>query len=124
LLNGTPVLVAEDQPFIALELALAVEEAGGVVLGPAPSIAEALDLLATRSVAGAILDFQLVGGDCAGIIEALAGRHIPTIVQSGVELPPRFAVRFPDLIVHAKPHAATKLVAQIGTMIARRTAPS
>jgi hypothetical protein len=62
LLNHVSVLVAEDQPFIALDLALAVEDAGGKVVGPAASCEEALALLATGIVGAAILDVNLVDG--------------------------------------------------------------
>jgi len=50
LLNHESVLVAEDQFFIALDLALAVEDAGGKVVGPAASCEEALTFLATGIV--------------------------------------------------------------------------
>ena len=117
MLNGAPVLVAEDQTFIALDLALAIEDAGGKVVGPAASVAEALDLLATTDVAAAILDVDLVGGDCSAVVEVLASRHIPTIVQTGLELPPALAARFPGLTVHNKPYSAATLIAQLEAMI-------
>ena len=37
-LAGLKVLIVEDEPFIALDLAFGVEEAGGIPLGPAPSV--------------------------------------------------------------------------------------
>jgi DNA-binding NtrC family response regulator len=116
-LSGAPVLVAEDQTFIALDLALAIEDAGGEVIGPAASVAEALDLLASKDVAAAILDVDLIGGDCSAVLEVLASRHIPTIVQTGVELPRALAARFPGLVVHDKPYRASALVAQLEAMI-------
>ena len=117
MLNGLPVLVAEDQIFIALDLALAIEDAGGEVVGPAATVADALDLLATMAVGAAILDVDLIDGDCSAVAEVLASRHIPTIVQTGQALPPGLAARFPDLIVHAKPYKASRLVAQLEAMI-------
>ena len=33
-LNRAPILIVEDEPFIALELQLSVEHAGGEVVGP------------------------------------------------------------------------------------------
>ena len=38
MLNQVSVLIVEDEPFIALDLATAVEEAGGKVIGPAGSV--------------------------------------------------------------------------------------
>ncbi|HEV2363141.1 MAG TPA: hypothetical protein VGS12_02975 [Caulobacteraceae bacterium] len=119
MLNGAPILVAEDQTYIALDLALAIEDAGGEVVGPAASVAEALDLLATVNIAAAILDVDLVDGDCSAVVEALANRRIPTIVQTGVAVAPALPALFPDLIIHIKPYVASKLVAQLETMIGR-----
>ena len=44
MLNDIEVLVAEDQPYIALDLALAVKDAGRKVVGLAASCEEALSL--------------------------------------------------------------------------------
>jgi hypothetical protein len=48
LLNQVSVLIVEDEPFIALDLAMAVEEARGKVIGPAGSVCEALMLIEQR----------------------------------------------------------------------------
>ena len=117
MLDGARVLVAEDQAYIALDLALAIEDVGGRVVGPAASAAEALELLAVTDVDAAILDVDLADGDCSAIVETLASRRIPTIVQTGLELPPALASRFPDLIVQDKPCTAFRLVAQLESMI-------
>ena len=123
MLNGTPVLVAEDQIFIALDLALAIEDAGGAVVGPAASVAEALELLATTVVGAAILDVNLIDGDCSAVAELLSARHIPIIVQTGLELPRGLAARFPDLVVHTKPCRASRLVAQLEAMLENLARP-
>ena len=41
MLNQVSVLIVEGEPFIALDLATAVEEARGKVIGPAGSVREA-----------------------------------------------------------------------------------
>ena len=117
MLSGAPVLVAEDQTYIALDLSLAIEDAGGTVVGPASSAAEALELLATSNVEAAILDVDLLDGDCSAVVEALASRGIPIIIQTGVDLPPALAARYPDLIVQKKPCMASRLIAQLEFMI-------
>jgi CheY-like chemotaxis protein len=45
-LEGVRVLVAEDDGVVALDLAATLEGFGCVVLGPAPTVAETLALLA------------------------------------------------------------------------------
>lgn len=113
MLNDISVLVAEDQPFIALDLALAVEDAGGNVVGPAASCEEALTFLATGVVDAAILDVNLVDGDSLAVMEVLVGLDVPFIVQTAVELPLALAARFSGLVVQIKPCLAANLVARL-----------
>jgi CheY-like chemotaxis protein len=118
LLNDISILVAEDQPFVALDLALAVEDAGGKVVGPAASPEEALTFLETEIVDAAILDVNLVDGDCSTLVEVLVGRGVPFIVHTAVDLPPTLAARFSGLVVQIKPCPAANLVAQLESLIA------
>ena len=120
MLNHASVLVAEDQPFIALDLALAIEDAGGEVVGPAASVKEALALLETADVAGAILDVTLADTDVTPIAEQLIADGIPLILQTGVGLPPGMAARFPDLIVRIKPCDSAQLVDELAALIGDR----
>lgn len=125
MLSRALILVAEDEPFIALDVALAIEDAGGEVVGPTASIEEALSLIATRPIEAAILDVNLIDGDITPVAEALMRLGIPVILQTGNSLPPELAARFPDLIVHIKPCVAAKLVAQLATLVSehRRVPP-
>ena len=117
LLNHARVLVAEDEPFIALDLALAIEDAGGQVVGPAASVKEALALLKATPVVGAILDVTLADKDVTCIAERLIADGVPVILQTGVGLPADMAARFPDLIVRIKPCDSTLLVGELAALI-------
>ena len=119
MLNQLSILVAEDQPFIALDIALAVEDAGGKVVGPAASSEEALALLATGTVAAAIVDVNLLDGDCSDVVEVLVGLDVPFIVHTAVDLPEALTARFSGLVVQSKPCPAAALVARLGLLIAR-----
>ncbi len=119
MLNRALVLVAEDEPFIALDVALAVEDAGGEVVGPAASVMEALALIESRPVAAAILDVNLTDGDISPVAERLLAAGIPIILQTGVGAPPALISRFPDLAVRLKPCVAAQLVVQLVALIAR-----
>lgn len=123
MLNHLSVLVAEDQPFIALDLALAVEDAGGKVVGPAASCEEALAFLAAGIVDAAIVDLNLVDGDSSAVVEVLVGLDIPFIVQTAVELPPALAARFSGLVVQIKPFPAATLVARLEVLLAKHERP-
>ena len=117
MLNHALILVAEDEPFIALDVALAVEDAGGKVAGPAASVREALALIETLPLVGAILDVNLADGDISPVAERLITAGVPIILQTGIGLPPKLAARFPSLQVNTKPCAAAALVEQLEALI-------
>ncbi len=120
MLTGSLVLVAEDQTFIALDLALAVEDAGGEVAGPVASVENALTLIETRPITAAILDSNLTDGDITPVATLLLDANIPIIIQSGVGIPPELAMRFPALVVFAKPYVAADLVSKLAVLIAAK----
>ena len=120
MLNRALILIAEDEPFIALDLALAIEDVGGTVVGPAATVEEALALIDGQTVEAAILDVNLGAQDISPVAEILLTLNIPVILQTGVEAPPELVARFPDLIVHIKPCVAANLVAQLVTLVANR----
>ena len=71
MLNQVSVLIVEDEPFIALDLATAVEEARGKVIGPAGSVREARMLIEQHLVQAAVLDVNLSDRDVTPIAELL-----------------------------------------------------
>lgn len=124
MLNHLSVLVAEDQPFIALDLALAVEDAGGIVVGPVASSKEALALLATEIIEAAILDVNLVDGDSWAVAEVLVDLGVTFIVQTAVDLTAEMTARFPGLVVQIKPCPAASLIAQLEVLLIARETPN
>ena len=115
--DGASVLIVEDQAFIALDIAFAVEDAGGTVIGPASSIKKALELLNVHSILGAILDVNLPDGDISPVVDGLLNLDIPMVLQSGVGLPAHRKSRFPGLVVLIKPVAATVLVIRLHALM-------
>lgn len=53
--NSRRILIVEDEPFVVIELVEAVERSGGAVVGPVPTVAEALALLDQHKIDAAIL---------------------------------------------------------------------
>jgi len=101
-----------------MDLALAVEDAGGKVVGPAASCKEAMTLLTTGIVDAAILDVNLVDGDSSALVEVLLDLCVPFIIHTAVDLPPALATRFSGLVVQLKPCPAANLVARLESLIA------
>ena len=113
------VLVAEDEPFIAFDLAVAIEDAGGVVVGPAATVAEALALLESNHVAAAILDVNLCDRDISPVAELLLARRVPVIFHTGLGVPEELSARFSNLVVHLKPLDPEQLIRQLAGLLAR-----
>jgi DNA-binding response OmpR family regulator len=98
-----PILIVEDECYLALDLANAVEDWNGKVVGPAATIVEALALLDTENVAAAILDSQLTDGDVTPVALELAGRGVPFVIHTGTGLPPQLAASLPNVPLVMKP---------------------
>jgi DNA-binding response OmpR family regulator len=110
LLNQVSVLIVEDEPFIALDLAMAVEEARGKVIGPAGSVCEALMLIEQYLVQAAILDVNLSDRDVTPIAELLIGGGVPVIFYSGLDLPVALRERYPSAWFCKKPTLPVRLL--------------
>jgi len=82
-LPGLRIMVVEDQPLLALELATALAEIGCDIIGPAGALAEAMTLVETEAPDAAVIDADL-GGHCVlPLADVLAGRGIPFVVCTG-----------------------------------------
>ena len=76
-------LILEDEPFIAMELADAFEEAGYALLGPFATCARALSALETQTPSIAIVDLHVNDGSCLPVFAKLRSLGVPIIVYSG-----------------------------------------
>ena len=115
MLHGACVLVAEDECIIAMDLAHIFESAGATVIGPAATVKEALQLLATERVDRAFLDFNLADGEVTPVLEMLSCQGVPMIIYTGRGLPPDLASQHPHVTVLRKPVCHTQLVAELAT---------
>lgn len=109
-LEGKRVLVVEDEPFIAFDIADAIENEGGNVVGPAMSIRAALQILSKEAVDGAILDVNLPDGDIGPVIATLEERGIFCVIHTGAGMTPELQDMYPHLRVFPKP-TPTRLLA-------------
>nr|WP_306268874.1 response regulator [Pararhizobium sp. IMCC3301] len=113
ILKGAKVLIVEDEPFIALDISYSVEQAGGVPLGPATTVAEALKILKTEWPDGAIVDVDLPDGTIEPVLNALCPA-VPVVVHTGVGLPDIMRQAHPNLEVFNKPTSPDFLVLRLG----------
>jgi DNA-binding response OmpR family regulator len=103
MLHRRPILVVEDNPLLAMDIAATVTEFGGDVIGPFDTVAEALRQLKVQLVAGAILDALLIDRDITPLALHLASAGVPLVIYSGTGLPHELAQSRPDLPVVMKP---------------------
>jgi CheY-like chemotaxis protein len=93
-MEGTRILVVEDEYLLAEDLRRSLERRGAVVVGPAPSVPAAEKLLAAgMAVDFAVLDINLAGTSAYPIADTLARSGIPFAFVSGFDksiIPERF----------------------------------
>lgn len=113
MLNRLPILVVEDEPFLALNLVMAIEDNDGLAIGPVSTVAEALTLVETQKIVAAILDANLLDRDVTPLALALIERLIPFVIHTGTGLPEELARKYPDLHVILKPARSTVVLAAL-----------
>jgi CheY-like chemotaxis protein len=82
-LAGKRVLAVEDEALVAMWLEDLLRDLGCVVVGPANSIAAAVDLIETESVELAVLDINIAGEKVFPVAERLAAHQVPFVFATG-----------------------------------------
>ncbi|MGR3436653.1 MAG: response regulator [Shimia sp.] len=86
-LEGTDILLVEDEPLIALDVMQTLEEAGFVVTGPVRSVREASRLLddgaALSRLGAVILDYRLEDGTSGDLATRIAETGMPLLFHTG-----------------------------------------
>jgi DNA-binding response OmpR family regulator len=81
-LLGRSILVVEDEPLIAMDVAHGLETAGASV-SVARTLRDALHEVDAPGLSAAVLDHRLNDGDSSQICGRLDARNIPFVVYSG-----------------------------------------
>ncbi|MEF0942458.1 response regulator [Rhizobium sp. BR 362] len=110
------VLVVEDEYLLAFDLAESLGDHDLIVLGPAPTIAQALSLIAeTDGIDCAILDVSVNGEMVFPVAEALSKRGIPFVFTTGYEQSV-FGERFTGIEVYSKPLDIERVTMEISAL--------
>jgi hypothetical protein len=83
-LDGVQVLIAAADVFMAADLDLLIDEAGGVVVAIATSASEALALLGGYQIDATLVSLPLRDGH-EPLIDALVRRDVPFVLHDGEE---------------------------------------
>jgi CheY-like chemotaxis protein len=84
-LQGTRVLVVEDNFLAAMALEELLHSMGCEVIGPAPKVAEALHLIEHEPIDAAVLDVNLNGEMVFPVAHALKALGIPMVFATGYD---------------------------------------
>ncbi|OUY01002.1 MAG: hypothetical protein CBB65_02480 [Hyphomonadaceae bacterium TMED5] len=109
------VLLAEDNPVVAIDLADLLEEAGAERVEIASSHEECIGVLAAGKIDFAILDIRLDDKESFEIAETLRDAGTPFIFISGLQPSADVANRFPNAGFLEKPFSPDSLLAAIST---------
>jgi DNA-binding response OmpR family regulator len=120
-LRDKRILVVEDELLIAMTIEQILLDEGCVVLGPAPSVAAALELIDRTPPDAALLDVNLNGHLSTPVAAALTRRGIPHLLVTGyidLVLADPVLKRAPYL---AKPFTPMGLLARMQQIFCRPT---
>ena len=112
--DAMKVLVVDDEPLLAIDLADCLEDAGFMVVGPAGSVKDALALIAAPGCDAAVIDVNLGRETAEPIAHELTRLGIPFIVVSG------YAPDQIPLVFHTAPRLVKPFdVAAVVTLLRR-----
>jgi DNA-binding response OmpR family regulator len=119
-LYGRLILVVEDEPMIALDIADAFEQVGAKAV-TSFSLSEALGLVETNLWSAAVVDHLLQDGESSPLCKRLAERDIPFVVYTGFADLGGACAEGEQVI---KPADTGSLVQKIASLIGHHSAPS
>jgi len=119
-LCGRLILVVEDEPMIALDIADAFEQVGAKAV-TSFSLREALGLVEADLWSAAVVDHLLQDGESSPLCKRLTEREIPFVVYTGFTHLGGACAEGEQVI---KPADTGSLVEKIATLIGQHSGPS
>jgi DNA-binding NtrC family response regulator len=109
--SGTPsILVVEDEILVALDIEATFLEASWDVVGPVPSVTQALSAIAEKSPDAVCLDMNLNGVPSTPVARVLQERGIPFVVVTGYSANSVSDAAYEGVRIVRKPFTAAELV--------------
>ena len=117
MLAGLRILIVEDDPIIALDIAQTLSDAGATILGPAHKVAEALSLIEHERPTLAVLDWRLEQETASPVAHQLAALGVPFLFHTSSRGHPEAA--HPDVTIVDKPTRPEQLVEAVKALTDR-----
>ena len=102
-MEGARVLVAEDEPLLALDIMRVLMEAGASIIGPALCLERALELAIAEHLSCGVLDVKLRGGLVFPAAQVLRKKGAGIVFHTAQIDPERVKRDWPDAEVLFKP---------------------
>lgn len=123
-LKGLPILVVEDDPLIALDVSMTLEDVGASIVGPCESLAlfQSLvsELTSSITLRGAVLDVELSDGTSLPIARWLTEHDVLFIFHTGMNPAKTDCLLEFDVPVISKPSSVKVLIAAIVGQVHQR----
>jgi two-component sensor histidine kinase/CheY-like chemotaxis protein len=107
------VLLAEDEPIVALDVAAMLEDLGYELFAVCHTLDEAIAAVSNDSPDIALLDANLVGQSSLPLAEMLHARRVPVIFATGYQRLPELPESLSDAPILTKPLSRAPLVAAL-----------
>ena len=114
------ILIVEDEVLLSLMLADWLEELSYSPVGPAHSVASALELIEGQNIDAALLDLSVAGDDTSPVARALRGRGIPFLFSTG-HASDRVPIEFRDAPVLPKPYDLARMGDTLAILLSNTT---
>jgi len=115
-LEGKRILIVEDEPLLAMDIAGQLEDAGVFIIGPAGNASAALSLIEQYRFDGALLDANLGGHPVDDIAASLKRKNIPFVFVSGYNRD-SLPLSFDEVELLSKPFDAAQLLAAAAKIV-------
>ena len=112
ILGGVSLLVVEDEPLIAMDIAMAFEKSGAHITST-NTLKHAVLLVEHDGLSGAILDHALPDGDSSILCARLKERGVPFMIYSGFEKVEGACAGAPHLSKPATPEMIVSAMAEL-----------
>ncbi len=115
-LAGKRVLVIEDEAIIAGMIEDMLTDLGAIVVGPAGTLAKALELASREAIDAAMLDVNIRSERVDPVVETLRSRGVPFVLATGYGA--AAAAGMDGVLVIEKPFTQDRLESALTTALA------
>lgn len=109
-LQGYSILVVEDDPLQALDIAESLGEAGAAIVGPVYDLHEAVRVVRTESADAAVLDFRFGMQNSTDLAQELYRQRTPFVIHTGYHEVPTIVSQWRGCRLIAKPSNIARLI--------------